>query len=69
MGISEYAGSVGYVIPIWIITGILILILDINIYKTANMNKEKKLSKVLGWLNISFGVAIYVAYRVVNWMQ
>lgn len=69
MGISEYAGSVGYVIPIWIITGILILTLDWNIYKTAKMNKEKKLSKVLGWLNIALGVAIYVANYVANRMQ
>ncbi len=69
MGISEYAGSVGYVIPIWIITGILILTLDWNIYKAANMNKEKKLSKFLGWLNITLGVGIYVANHVVEWMQ
>lgn len=69
MGINEYAGSVGYVIPIWIMTGILILTLDSSIYKEANMNKEQKLSKVLGWVNIALGVAIYVANYVVNRMQ
>ncbi len=64
MGWSEYAGSIKYVIPIWILSGILSLVMDKKIYAAAKMNKEKKIAGFLGWMNIAFGIVIYVA----NWV-
>lgn len=61
---SEYAGSIRYVVPIWIISGILMLVMDKTLYAAAKMNKEKKIAGFLGWVNITFGIGIYVA----NWI-
>lgn len=69
MGWSEYAGSIRYVVPIWILSGILILVMDKQIYAAVKMNKEKKVAGFLGWVNIVFGVGIYVANWILVRMQ
>lgn len=56
-------GYIGYVVALLIITGALILRFDVRAYKMADMKKEKKFAKVLGWGNMIVGVLLFV----VNW--
>lgn len=60
-----YIGFSSYVITICWITGLLILITDVKAYKHANMKKEQKVSRVLGWTNISIGFGLLAA----NWIH
>lgn len=63
---SGYTGSIGYVVPLWIISGIVVLLLEKKGYQRANMNKEKKVAGFLGWFNLSIGVLIYVGNMVLR---
>ncbi|MEK3886500.1 CLC_0170 family protein [Bacillus sp. FSL K6-3431] len=56
-------GYANYIIVLLIITGILILLLDVKAFNEAKMKKEKKFSQFLGWINITIGVGLFVA----NW--
>lgn len=69
MAWSEYAGSIRYVVPIWILSGVLMLVMDKALYAAAKMKKEKKIAVFLGWVNITFGVGIYVANWILVRMQ
>ncbi|MBP3962711.1 CLC_0170 family protein [Paenibacillus lignilyticus] len=51
---------IGYSIPLFWLTGILILQFDIKEYRIKKMEKERKLSKVLGWTNLGLGVVMLI---------
>ncbi|NOV02112.1 CLC_0170 family protein [Paenibacillus planticolens] len=53
-----------YTILLLLISGGLVLIFDVKIYKQASMLKEKKGATIAGWLNISLGVLSYFGYLV-----
>jgi hypothetical protein len=59
-------GYVNFLVAVLIITGYLIIRYDLPFYKKEKMNKEQKVSKVLGSLNIVLGVMVLVANWVVN---
>ncbi len=61
---SGYAGSLGYIVPLCILTGILILRWDVVMYGKMKLKREKKFSKVLGWINLWAGVGLFA----VNWI-
>ncbi|WP_456290236.1 hypothetical protein M1D70_14340 [Paenibacillus sp. AK002] len=48
-----YSGYLDVAILIWLFCGLFNLIIDMNKYRQSNMTKEKKVSLVLGWINIS----------------
>ncbi|MFT4415036.1 CLC_0170 family protein [Fredinandcohnia humi] len=65
-----YIGYSNYIVILCITTGILILYYDVKIYKDAKMKKEKKVSKILGWFNVSAGIMVLVlnwAYQQFFW--
>jgi uncharacterized membrane protein len=57
-------GYVNYTILLLLLTGGLILQVDVKNYKSTKLVKEKKLALVLGWLNLALGAAIFVG----NWI-
>ncbi|MGG1675490.1 CLC_0170 family protein [Neobacillus sp. NRS-1170] len=57
-------GYLGYVVVLFYIAGAFILLTDVKAYKNANLEKEQKVSKFLGWVNISLGFAL----MSVNWI-
>jgi hypothetical protein len=56
-----YIGYLSYVILICWVTGGLILFTDVKAYKNASLQKEHKVSKLLGWVNISIGFGLIAA--------
>ncbi|WP_335422553.1 CLC_0170 family protein [Bacillus sp. JJ1566] len=58
-----FIGYLNYIVILSVTTGILILMFDVKNYKKANMKKEQKVSKVLGWFNISTGILVLI----LNW--
>ncbi|SEP14945.1 CLC_0170 family protein [Paenibacillus sp. OV219] len=51
---------ISYSIPLFLLTGYLILQFDIKEYRFKKMEKERKLSKVLGWTNLGLGTALLI---------
>lgn len=47
-----YSGYLDVAILIWLFCGLFNLFIDMNKYRQSNMTKEKKVSSVLGWINI-----------------
>lgn len=65
-----YIGYLNYVILICWVTGGLILLTDVKAYQHASLQKEKKVSKFLGWVNISIGfglIAVDFIYTHFMW--
>ncbi|WHY03040.1 CLC_0170 family protein [Neobacillus sp. DY30] len=56
-----YIGYLSYVILICWVTGGLILLTEVKAYKNASLKKEQKVSKFLGWVNISIGFGLLAA--------
>lgn len=57
-------GSIGfsiYVIPMLILTGLLLLRIDVKKYALNGMDKEAKTSRFLGWFNFVLGVLLIIA--------
>lgn len=60
-----YTGALDYIVPLSIITGIIILRLEVKGYgKSGGMRKEKKISRFLGWMNVVVGISLYVLDRI-----
>ena len=55
-----YLGYLNYVMVLCLISGVLILLSDTKAYKHAELNKEQKVSKFLGWSSIAMGIALMV---------
>ncbi|RSL33335.1 hypothetical protein D7Z54_10190 [Salibacterium salarium] len=47
-----------------LVSGILILCIDVKAYKQHKMKKERKFARFLGWLNVVAGAALFVT----NWV-
>ncbi|HLU22374.1 CLC_0170 family protein [Lederbergia graminis] len=54
-------GYTYYLIFLLILTGVMMMIVDVKAYNKAKMKREKKYAKILGWVNIILGVMIYIA--------
>jgi uncharacterized membrane protein len=54
---------INYLVLLFVITGILILVIDAKAYKQKQQSKEEKLSRVLGWSNIVLSVVVFIG----NW--
>lgn len=52
-----------YLAGLFLVTGLLILVFDVRTYTMADMNKEKKVARALGWINLVFSVIVSVG----NW--
>jgi hypothetical protein len=48
-----------YAVFLWILSGILILLIDVRGFQLAGMNKERKVSKFIGWLSIIIGLLVF----------
>ncbi|MBA2941455.1 hypothetical protein HZF08_24535 [Paenibacillus sp. CGMCC 1.16610] len=53
-----------YTVLLLLISGLLVLVFDVRVYKKANLQREKKGALFTGWLNISLGILSYVGYLV-----
>ncbi|EMT54129.1 hypothetical protein HN020_22455 [Brevibacillus borstelensis] len=58
MSFSLHLGYIYYVVFLAIATGIFVLLIDSETYRAANMKRERRAAKLLGWINISLGVLV-----------
>jgi hypothetical protein len=61
-----YTGSLGYIIPLCLMTGLIILRLDVKRYEASALNKEKKVARFIGWVNVSLGILLFVGTWVIK---
>lgn len=57
-------GFFSYVAFLLILTGLLILLFETKAYKKAQRIKEEKVSRVMGWINLSLGAFAFLGYWV-----
>ncbi|WP_059105702.1 CLC_0170 family protein [Shouchella shacheensis] len=56
-------GYMNYIVTLFVVTGALILSIDVNAYGRAKKKKEKWVATFLGWVNVSLGIVLFIA----NW--
>lgn len=61
---NSMTNDIHYVVFLFLVTGLLILYFDVKGYDMAGMTREKKTARVLGWVNVSLGIFMFV----VNWI-
>jgi hypothetical protein len=59
-------GYINFTIFLLLFTGIIMLCLDMKVYQRGNMMKENKAARILGWLNVIFGVMVFVGQWFYN---
>lgn len=57
-------GYMIYIIILFFLSGLILLLTDVKKYKKAAQKKEQKVSLILAWINISFGMGL----SLVNWI-
>ncbi|TDF99477.1 CLC_0170 family protein [Paenibacillus piri] len=67
MAYVGYFGFLGYSIPLWLLTGTIILRVDVQAYKLAGMDKERKVCRFIGWLNVCLGLLMFAGYWLLQW--
>lgn len=53
-----------YFFALLLVSGVLILRFDVTLYQMAEMNKERKAARALGWLNVALACCIGVGYWI-----
>ncbi|MGO4544667.1 CLC_0170 family protein [Paenibacillus sp. 2TAB23] len=61
IGESYTMSYLNYVILLCLLSGILILVIDVRSFEIAGLNKERKVSKYLGWFSILIGSILFMA--------
>ncbi|MEV5028079.1 hypothetical protein MRBLPE1_003701 [Paenibacillus sp. LPE1-1-1.1] len=66
MGEGYTISYLNYAVFLWILSGILILLIDVRGFQLAGMNKERKVSKFIGWLSIIIGLLVFFVNTVLQ---
>ncbi|RAR39502.1 CLC_0170 family protein [Paenibacillus sp. MDMC362] len=61
-----YSGYMDVAILIWVLSGMFNLVIDTNKYEQSNMTKERKVSRILGWIHIVIGTALFLSVILVK---
>ena len=61
-----YSGYLDVAILIWVLSGMFNLLIDKNKYEQSNMTKEMKVSRILGWIHIVIGTALFLSVILVK---
>jgi len=59
-----FAGSIGYIVPLSILTGIFLIRWETAGYEKTKMKKEKKVARAFGWVNVAAGIGLYVGNMI-----
>ncbi len=54
-------GYTYYAVILFLLSGGLVLYIDVKIYRRDKLEKEMKIAKYLGWINLALGVIIFLA--------
>lgn len=54
-------------IMLFLLSGVLMLIFDVRTYVMADMKKERKAARLLGWTNLILGGLVFVAFHIYNY--
>lgn len=54
-----FTSYLAYAIPLLLVSGLFILALDVRYYELAKKDKEKKVSRILGWFNIVLACLLF----------
>ncbi|MFJ8266069.1 CLC_0170 family protein [Peribacillus asahii] len=63
-------GFISYAVTILFVAGLLLLLIDVKGYKNAGLKKERKVTLILGWTNLSLSIILTLTawiYRTWIW--
>ncbi|WP_372631280.1 CLC_0170 family protein [Cohnella sp.] len=63
---SGYIGSLGYIVPLCLITGVLLLRWEVVMYQKTKLKREKNFARTLGWINVIAGIGMYAGNWIVS---
>ncbi len=55
-----YIGYLHYLVVLFLVTGALLLRVDMRMYQLMKLPKEQKVTRWLGWINLTFGLVIWI---------
>ncbi|MBT2763435.1 CLC_0170 family protein [Paenibacillus sp. ISL-20] len=61
-----YSGYLDVAILTWVLSGMFNLIIDKYKYEQSNMAKEKRVSRILGWIHIVIGTVLFLSVILVK---
>jgi len=61
-----YTGSLGYIVPLCLITGAFLLRWEVVMYQKTKQKREKKFARTLGWINVIAGIGMYAGNWIVS---
>ncbi|WP_227938201.1 CLC_0170 family protein [Alkalihalobacillus deserti] len=59
-------GVINIMVLLFLISGVFALVLDDKIYMRDKLINERKIARLLGWINVSLGLMTYVGSWVYN---
>jgi len=59
-----YIDYLNYALPLWFMSGLIILFVDARRYEHQSMHKEAKVAKAIGWVNLCLTPIVFA----VNWV-
>lgn len=54
-------------VAVFVLSGFLILNFDVRTYVMADMKKERKTARLLGWTNLILAVLTFVTYQIYSY--
>jgi hypothetical protein len=64
--LQTFIGYLGYVVFLFLFTGVMLIFFESKSYKKEKLYKEEKVTKIIGWCNLSIGICIFLGNWVYN---
>ncbi|WP_068786760.1 CLC_0170 family protein [Paenibacillus phocaensis] len=58
--------ALAYTSALFLVSGLILLLVDSLIYKIQHMDKERTLARILGWTQLSLAGASFLAYLLLE---
>ncbi|WP_274651350.1 CLC_0170 family protein [Paenibacillus humicola] len=62
--VGGIVANVGYVLIMLLLSGIVTLFMEAKRYEKAEMKREHKVSRIIGWFNIALAIMLFL----INWI-
>lgn len=58
--VGAFSSYFTYSVPLLLLTGAYVLLIDVKGYQMSSMPKECKVARLVGWLNIALGSILFI---------
>ncbi|MFE5320199.1 CLC_0170 family protein [Paenibacillus sp. NPDC056579] len=58
--VGAFSSYFTYSVPLLLLTGAYVLLIDVKGYRMSSMPKEMKVARMVGWLNLVLGALLFI---------